>query len=242
MHTLGVILARRGSKSLPHKCVHPVLGRPMIEYTFDHALAAGALDAVVLSTDSPEAKQLAEGRRIRVVDRPARLADDTATVYAASQHAVRGYEQASGTTADIIVLLYGNVPVRSDTIIDRSVDHLKRTGADSVRTVAPVGKTHPDWLHRVEGDRMTPLRRNNIYRRQDLEPLYYHDAAVVAVTRAALLAVPVDGDDHFAFLGTDRRCVIQNPDDAVDVDEPADVYLAEAILRARGAAPVPAVL
>ncbi|MCH7702210.1 MAG: hypothetical protein IID37_11025 [Planctomycetes bacterium] len=34
MYVLGVIMARAGSKGLPDKCVRPLLGRPVIDYTF----------------------------------------------------------------------------------------------------------------------------------------------------------------------------------------------------------------
>ena len=37
MNTLGVILARAGSVGLASKHLKLLLGRPMIEYTFDHA-------------------------------------------------------------------------------------------------------------------------------------------------------------------------------------------------------------
>jgi len=40
MNTLGVILARAGSVGLPSKHLLPLLGRPMISYTFAHANAA----------------------------------------------------------------------------------------------------------------------------------------------------------------------------------------------------------
>jgi len=235
MHTLAVILARAGSKSLPEKCVHPILGRPMIEYTFDHALCAQTIDAIVLSTDSRPAKDLAIRYGIHVIDRPAHLACDTATIYSAARHAVLAYENRGGLHPGIVVVLYANIPVRDRTIIDRAVVHLEETKADSVRTVAAVGKHHPDWLHRVDGDRMTQFRENNVYRRQDLDPLYYHDAAVVAVTRNALFTDPGHPDDHFAFLGDDRRCIVQNSCDAVDVDDIRDVYVAEAILRSQRA-------
>lgn len=233
MHTLAVILARAQSKAIPEKCVHPVLGRPMIEYTFDHALCAYAVDAIVLSTDSVKAKRLATAYAIPIIDRPAKLADDSATVYDAVRHAVNQTQEQNGLTVDAVVILYANVPVRSNTIIDRVVTHLEKSGADSVRTVAAVGKFHPDWLHCVRGDRMESFRENNIYRRQDLEPLYYHDGAVIAVTREALFSTSGDPQDHFAFLGKDRRCVIQDSLDAVDVDEMKDVFVAEAVLRAQ---------
>jgi len=233
MTALGIILARAGSKGLPHKCIRPLLGRPLIEYTFEHALAATSLDDVVLTTDSQPARELAERCGIRTIERPAILATDTATVDAAARHAVETWEADSGRRADIVVLLYANVPVRPPTLIDRAVELLARSGADSVRSVAPVGKHHPDWLHRLDGDRMSQFRPNSIYRRQDLEPLYYHDGAVVAVRRRALFDALLTPDDKQAFLGRDRRAIVLRPDEAVDIDEPLDLLLAKAILQAR---------
>ncbi|GIK16963.1 MAG: hypothetical protein BroJett003_19270 [Planctomycetota bacterium] len=231
MNVLGIILARAGSKGLPGKCVLPLCGRALIEYTFDHALAARSLTAAVLSTDSEPAKALAHRYRIEVIDRPAVLATDEARVDDAARHAVEAWEARHGRTVHAVVLLYGNIPVRAPGLIDRVVAHLLHTGADSVRSVARVGKHHPDWLHRLDGDRMTPLRPNGIYRRQDLEPLYYHDGAAAAVTRASLFSALRRPDDGQAFLGADRRAVVQDASDAVDVDDALDLHVAEAALE-----------
>ena len=230
---LATILARAGSKGLRDKCVRPLLGRAVIEYTFDHALASRLIDDVVLTTDSTAAAQYARRRGIHVVDRPARLANETARVDEAARHAAEAVEADRGTPFHVIVLLYGNIPVRASGVIDRAVGHLIETGADSVRTVAPVTKQHPDWVHRLEGDRMHQYRPNGIYRRQDLEMLYYHDGAVAAVTRAALFSSEALGEDAQAFLGQDRRAIVQRSEDAVDIDEPIDLFLAEAILRSQ---------
>ncbi len=236
MNALGIILARAGSKGLPDKCVRPLLGKPLIEYTFAHAAAARRLCDFLLTTDSAAAKTLARVHRIRVIDRPAELANDKATVDAAARHAVEQWERETSRRADVVVLLYGNIPVRSDDLIDRAVEHLLRSGADSVRSVAPVSKQHPDWIHRLDGDRMVQFRANSIYRRQDLEPLYYHDGAVAAVKREALFGALQTPEDHQSFLGRDRRAIVQACEDAVDVDEAIDLCVAEAILRARGGA------
>lgn len=231
MNVLGIILARAGSKGLPGKCVLPLRGRALIEYTFDHALAARSLTAAVLSTDSEPAKALAHRYRIEVIDRPAVLATDEARVDDAARHAVETWEARHGRTVHAVVLLYGNIPVRAPGLIDRVVAHLLHTGADSVRSVARVGKHHPDWLHRLDGDRMTPLRPNGLYRRQDLEPLYYHDGAAAAVTRASLFSALQRPDNGQAFLGADRRAVVQDASDAVDVDDALDLRVAEAALE-----------
>lgn len=234
MNVLGVILARAGSKGIPQKCMADLLGRPLIDYTFDHALAARSLTRVLLSTDCAPAKELARSRGIAVVDRPAKLASDTATVDAAARHALEHIESEQRRRFDAVCLLYGNIPLRAEGLIDRAISKLAESGGDSVRSVAPVGKHHPDWLHRLSSDSMEQFRSNSIYRRQDLEPLFYHDGAAVVVTREALLGALDAPDDHQAFWGSDRRAIVQRPHDSVDVDEPVDLFLAEALLRAKG--------
>lgn len=232
MNTLAVILARAGSKGLPDKCVLPLCGRPVIAYTIAHAQQSRYVTDIVLTTDSTRAKSLAQAAGVTVIDRPADLATDTARVDDAVRHAVDQYEAEDGGCVDVVVILYGNIPVRGDGIIDQCVNHLIETGCDSVRTLTPAGKHHPDWAHKLDGDRMVQYRVNSIHRRQELEPVYFHDSAVVAVTRDALFAAAGQEDPH-QFFGADRRGVIQKPEDTVDVDTCADFYMAEAILRMR---------
>lgn len=234
MNVLGVILARAGSKGLTNKCMREVCGKPLLQYTFDHATASRLLSSVVLTTNSGPAKQLARSIQIEIVDRPDELAGDTATVDSAARHAVETWQDRHGKPVDAIALLYGNIPVRASGLIDRAIGKLIDTGADSVRSVAPVSKQHPDWLHRLDGDRMTQFRKNSIFRRQDLSPLYYHDGAVAVVTRGALFGALETPNDHQAFLGSDRRALIQQPEDAVDVDGPVDLLFAEALLKSHG--------
>ena len=233
MYILGVVLARAGSKGLPDKCARPLLGRAVIEYTFDHALAAQKLTRVVLTTDSKAAANLARARGITVIDRPAALAHDTVRVDTVARHAVEHMESTGEPAVDVVVFLYGNIPVRAPGIIDHAVAHLSKTGADSVRTVALVTKQHPDWIHHLTGDRLEPFRENGIYRRQDLQPLYYHDGAVAVVRRNALFNAAACGNHGQAFLGNDRRAIVQSAEDAVDIDTLVDLHFAEAVLRYR---------
>lgn len=231
MFTLGIILARAGSRGLTEKCVQPLLGRALIEFTFDHALAAEHLDATVLSTDSAQAAALARRREIEVISRPSALATDSARIDDAARHAVETWEQLHGQSIDAATVLYGNIPIRAAGALDRGIELLERSGGTSVRSVAQIGRHHPDWLHRLDGDRLRQYRPNSIYRRQDLEPLYYHDGAVIVVTRAALFAAAAQPHNAQAFWGDDPRALILAPEDAVDVDDPIDLLQAESVLR-----------
>jgi CMP-N-acetylneuraminic acid synthetase len=235
MNVLGVILARAGSVGLKSKHLLPLLGRPVIGYTFDAARSAETLTRVVVSTDCPGVKSLALRAGFGVVDRPARLATSDASVQDAMLHAMRMVEGDGEFKADALVVLYGNVPVRGRDVIDRAVRHLAETGCDSVRSFCPVGKWHPAWMSKLEEDRVVPVRPGSIHRRQDLEPLHLHDGAVVAVSRRAMLMGEERPDDPHAFFGVDRRGVHTEMGDTIEIDHQRDLYWAEAVLREKGA-------
>ena len=233
MTTLGVILARAGSVGLADKHVRPLLGRAVIQYTFDHADAADRLDRVVVSTDSAGVKRLARAAGLDVIDRPAELATGDASVQDVMLHAMHAAEAAGDFYADSLVVLYGNVPVRPAGAIDAAVDLLHETGCDSVRSFSPVGKWHPSWMAKLHNDRVEPVQRGSIHRRQDLAPLFLHDGAVVAVSRRSMLFGEESPGDPHAFFGVDRRGVRVGMGETVEVDHARDLYWAEAVLRDR---------
>src|SRR5690606_8104488 len=116
---------------------------------------------------------------------------------------------------DAIVILYANVPVRPDSLIDNAIAKLRDTGCDSVQSVYPVGKTHPYWMRKLTGDTndtLEPYQPNNVYRRQDLPPTYMLDGGIIVVRRDAIFRVEphAPGSPH-AFLGDDRRAIVTQP-------------------------------
>jgi CMP-N-acetylneuraminic acid synthetase len=234
MQVLGVILARAGSVGLKNKHLLPLLGRSVIEYTFDHARASRLLTRVVVSTDCPQIRHLAEKAFFETVDRPAQLATSYSSVQDVMLHAMHAVEKRSSFRADALVVLYGNCPVRGADVIDRSIRKLKETKGDSVRTFCPVGKWHPAWMSRLDGDQVSALHAGSIHRRQDLEPLFLHDGACVAVSRESMLRGEAHRDDPHAFFGIDRRGILTEPGETVEVDQLRDLYWAEAVLRERG--------
>jgi CMP-N-acetylneuraminic acid synthetase len=234
MNVLGVILARAGSAGLKNKHLLPLLGRPVIKYTFAHARQARLLTRVVVSTDAPQVRRLAEANFFETVQRPPELATADASVQDAMLHAMERVEATSAFRADALVVLYGNVPVRGDGVIDRAVRMLADTGCDSVRSFCPVGKWHPAWMSRLGADgRVEALQAGSVHRRQDLPRLFLHDGAVVAVSRASMLRGKANPADPHAFFGVDRRGIETDSGETVEIDEQRDLYWAEAVLRER---------
>lgn len=239
---LAVIIGRAGSKGVPGKNAMPIAGRPCAKWTIERALASDTVGSITLSSDDPRLLTLARDLGIGVAERSKELAGDTATVDAAVREAVTQLEADTlgGTALPVttpIVILYANVPVRPAGLIDRAVRRLLETSCDSVQSYAPVGKMHPYWMARVESEtgHIAPwqgaILNHNIYRRQDLPPAHIPDGGVLVVTRRALFGeiVGVPPGPHACF-GLDRRGVLNNEGDVVDIDSPIDALVAEAIL------------
>lgn len=231
---LGIILARAGSIGLANKHLLPLLGRAVIEYTFDHARQSRRLTDILVTSDCARIRLLAQNCGLESISRPPELATDSAAVADVCLHALQVFEQSRRVRCAAAVVLYGNVPIRPAGLIDRAVDHLLQTGCDSVRSLSPVGKWHPAWMHRLDGDRMQPLNPASIHRRQDLEPIYLHDGAAIAVTRASLMRTSEHPGDPHAFFGIDRRGIISGKfGEAIEIDSQRDLHWAEAALLDR---------
>jgi len=224
---IAVIIGRAGSKGLPGKNARLIAGSPMIAHSIDAAIHSNRVRRVIVSTDGEQIARAARERGVEVVMRPAELASDEATVDAAVRHAVE--HCAGGSSETVIAILYANVPVRPGNLIDRAIDMLIETQADSVQSYCHVGKHHPQWMNRLgDGGRVAPYEQSRVYRRQDLPALFIPDGGVIAVTQSSLFTV--DPNEPHAFLGRDRRGIITQPGEVVDVDSEIDARVAEAIL------------
>ena len=258
-HVTAIVIARGGSKGLPAKNLRPLLGRPMVAWSIDHAQAMRTVDRVALSTDDERIAEVGRAAGVRVILRPAKLADDTARVDDVLRHAVEELERGRGDAGtpgrgeeddaarargrdaategkklDILVMLYGNVPVRRPGLLDTAVSVLATSGCDSVQSFVAVGKFHPWWTYRMDSDgRVAFADDHKIYRRQELPALYVPDAAAIVLRRDVLMESASRRDEPHAFFGSDRRGIVQADDATIDVDTELDLLVAEAMLRRR---------
>lgn len=230
-HVTAIVIARGGSKGLPAKNLRPLLGRPLVTWSIDHAKAMHSADLVVLSTEDERIAQVGRDAGVRVILRPAELANDAARVDDTMRHAVAELEK-DGVRLDLLLMLYGNVPIRRPGLLDAAVSMLVTTGCDSVQSFAPVGAFHPWWMYRMDSEgRVSWYDDHKVYRRQELPPLYMPDAGAIVLRRDVLMDAANRPNEPHAFFGKDRRGIVQAADSTVDIDDETDLLVAEAILK-----------
>lgn len=224
-HVVAVIPARGGSKGVPKKNVRPLAGRPLIAYTIDVAKQCPKLARVIVSTDDAQIAQIAKQEGAEVVMRPAELAADDAPTEAALLH-VLTMLQAEGYEVDVVVTLEPTSPLRTAALIERCLDTLQRTDADSVMTVVETR----ECLGTLEASgRFAYLRPGQPRRRQDRQPLYKESGAVYATKTGVLQAQRL-------ICGGRLYGVVITAEEGTDINTPADFAIAEALMNGRRSA------
>lgn len=224
MKTLALIPARAGSKRVPGKNVRPLCGKPLIQYSIEHAQAMPGVDRVAVTTDDPKAAEIARHLGCDVIDRPAHLASDKATTTDAVKHALEVYRE-KGEFPQFVLLLQPTIPIREKATLVEALHILETTGCDSVTSHILVDFHHPNRLKVIRDGRLHPYADAELEKvpRNELPPVYCRDGSIYAF-RAAL---PFEQD---SLMGTDQRAVISNDDYFVNIDNSKDWLLAEALV------------
>jgi CMP-N,N'-diacetyllegionaminic acid synthase len=127
--TIAIIPARGGSKGIPGKNVRMVGGKPLLAHSI--IAARGVVDAVYVSTDDEAIANVARRYGADVIDRPAALANDTATSESALVHALdvlRGREIEPET----VVFLQATSPLRRPNDVANALAQFREDKADSL--------------------------------------------------------------------------------------------------------------
>jgi CMP-N-acetylneuraminic acid synthetase len=137
MGAIAVIPARGGSKRLPRKNIVPLLGKPLVRWVIDAAMASRHIDVVCVSTEDEEIARIAQMSGALVVDRPAELAGDLVWTEPVIQHAVEAVEAQRQTTFPLVVWLNVTIPQVTSDDIDAAITRLE---AESLREVISVDR------------------------------------------------------------------------------------------------------
>jgi len=182
LKTLGLIVARKGSKGVQNKNKKLLNNKPLISYTIEHAKNALKLDKIVISTDDLDIAEIARNSGIEVpFIRPEILATDESKTRDVMAHCIEFFT-AKNERYDAICLLQPTSPVRPEGIIDQAIEKFEESDCEVLFTMRLTPEHYnPYWSFKGinESDYLEPVMPNNFAsRRQNLPKCYHRDGAV----------------------------------------------------------------
>lgn len=230
MKILGIIPARGGSKGIKNKNIVPLLGKPLLAYTAEAALASTRLTKVVLSTDSPEIAAVGRSLGLEVPFlRPEVLAKDDTPTLPVLLHAIEEMGR-QGDVFDAVCLLQPTAPLRTAEMIDEACRIFLEQQADTLLSVLSIPfHHHPEWAL-VERDPGCLVwasgRRDPIPRRQQLPPAFHREGSIYIVKTDVLVNESTLYGKKIVPYIVDASC-------SVNIDSQEDLDLAKKILKGR---------
>jgi CMP-N-acetylneuraminic acid synthetase len=232
MNITCVIGARGGSQGVPGKNIRPLLGKPLIAWSIDQALACPRIRRVVVSTDSEAIANVAcaHGAEVPFV-RPAHLASSTAGKWEVWQHALQACDaQYAAEPIDLFVDLDCTSPLREVDDISNAIAQFERsTGVDAVFSVCEARKN--PYFNMLEADEDGRLRickalPRPLVRRQDAPQVLEHVASVYVLSPDYLRR-------GTGLLSGRTQGYLMAAERSLDIDSEFDFELVEYLMRKR---------
>ena len=210
---LAVIPARAGSKGIPNKNIRLINGKPLISYAIGNALKSKYVTDVVVTTDSPMVKVVAEQMGARIVDRTADLCGDAVTLDSVVFDAARRFD------CDIVVTMQPTSPTLRVETLDRAIGYFLERDLDTL--ISANNRPHLAWTLNAAGE-IVPAYAKRL-NRQYLPPYYVETGAFVIARRAIVTATTRIGAKVEVFDVPDEE--------SVDIDTYADLAAATMALE-----------
>ena len=218
-----VIPARGGSTRIPGKNVLSFNGAPMIQWPIRAALEAECIDAVMVSTDSEEIAQVSKDSGAQVPFlRPTELANDTAGTAPVILHALTEQQVPD---EQLVMCLYPTAPITS-SLIDGAISFARKHPDDMVISVGRHRSPLERSLVAAEGGKMALENFSSLHSRTQDLPQRFFDAGKFYIATAKIWR------ERETMMAKPFIPMILPDWASVDMDEPDDWAVAEALHRA----------
>lgn len=220
MKRLAIITARGGSKRIPRKNIKPFLGKSILAYSIEAAVACGLFDEVMVSTEDEEIAEIAKRYGAKVpFYRSEKTAGDFATTNDVLLEVIEEYEKR-GQFFDVACCIYPTAPFVTAEKIKDAMGQLEASDAD---TLIPVVQfSYPPQRAMVIRNGQLEFKYLEYIdsRSQDLEK-EYHD-----VGQFYCFKVPAYKENKKLMLGSILPYVVDEME-VQDIDNESDWKIAE---------------
>lgn len=176
MRILAVIPARAGSKGIPNKNIRIIGGKPLIYYSIDNAKKSRFITDVIVTTDSPQVKIIAQQMGVQYKCRDEKLCGDYVTLDAVIEDAI-----PKGLSWDYIITMQPTSPTLSVETLDKAIQYAVVNDMDTV--ISAINAPHLSW--RDENGKKMPNYKERL-NRQYLPPCYLETGAFV-ISKASIV-------------------------------------------------------
>jgi CMP-N-acetylneuraminic acid synthetase len=207
------------SERVPGKNFRPIAGKPLVKWILDALLRVDAISKIVINTDARELLEkigITDSERVLIRDRKEDLCGDMVSMNLILADDIAAVE------ADLYLMTHTTNPLISTEILRDAIESFERN--DEPDSLFSVNKIQTRF-YRDDGTAVNH-DPDNLIRTQDLEPWYEENSCLYLFT-----------SESFAMTGArigEKPMMYETPPlESLDIDEPYQWFLSEAVLEKR---------
>lgn len=224
MMDIAIITARQNSKGILRKNLQTVGNRSLLAHAMVAAQESDVFQRIIVSTDGQEIADEARRYGVEVVMRPSELASDTAHSIDAVCHVLHTHRIYSGSTT----LLQPTSPLRTAQHICEAFALYQAQQFKGSVVSACLAEHHPYKMLLANGDDYVSVHDiGDLERARQQLPLAYRPNGAIYINDTESLL------KYQRFFINPIQLYIMNAEDSLDIDDVADLVLANQIIHTR---------
>lgn len=219
---VALLPMKANSERIPNKNFKNLNGKPLFRWVLDSLLEIDIIDLIVINTDARqilEKHNVFDTERILIRDRPKEICGDFVSMNKIIQDDITNIE------ADTYLMTHTTNPLLTKSTIIEALDRykifFKNGSCDSLFSVDLIQT-------RFYREDSTPINHNpdKLLRTQDLEPWYEENSNIYIFNRSSFFAKK-------SRIGLNPALFVTPKMESLDIDNPEDWELSEALLKIR---------
>ena len=223
MKIIGIIPARKGSKSIKNKNIIKINRKPLIEYTFIQIKKSLLKNSFVL-TDSAQIKKIANSYNINTnYNRPKKLSSDKTSLKENLIH-FSNWLKENSIEYDYFLILQPTSPLRSYKDINSVIKILNNKKPESLFSINSSSEHRYETIKIKKNSWSYILpKAKKFYRRQDFDfESFFINGAIYAIHKKIINKQKLIGKKHYVYKMPKIR--------SFDIDDLEDLAIIDKIL------------
>tara|TARA_Y100001935_G_scaffold248077_1_gene244792 strand:- start:8608 stop:9318 length:711 start_codon:yes stop_codon:yes gene_type:complete len=224
---IAIVPARGGSKRIPKKNLKKIGGKSLVSIALENALNSRYINKIVLSSDDDEILSEAQPYpRVDPIMRPKKIATDNSLAIDYVKHVLQYLSENDPFFYSIIVIIQPSSPFTLPVDIDKTLDVLIDSNADSAVTVMRLDHAlHPYKMKVIKSGILHPYleKENGLMAEHELPKIYVRNGSVYATRRYVVDSGKIIGSKCLGHIMPRAR--------SLDINETIDYSFAKFIDR-----------
>ena len=223
---LSIIPAKGYSRGLPNKNLQPFCGKPLVQWTIEASIESRYITRTVVSSDSKKILGLSRELGAEAIERPGKLASDTASSESVVEHVLDHLRKTEGYRPETLILLQPTSPLRTSQDISAAMELYLGDECSAVISGYDLQRNPlKDFLINDQGSLTAIMNDTNPFLPRQLLPRAFRPNGAIYIVDANLFM------QTQTLLTNNTKPFFMEKERSIDIDSIDDLKTAESHLK-----------